>query len=147
MTESTPPKKGEQERNFTIIDLNYVSLYLLDFEAGIDFYSRVLGPPETVEKEAGIFGWRMGSTWLTLFPSKIGAHKESNPRNAEFAIQVATPAEVDILHQAFVDAGAVSCWAPEDTEMYEAMRFSCVDDPFGARIDIYCPLPLHCLPR
>jgi hypothetical protein len=24
--------------------------------------------------------------------------------------------------------------------MYEDMRFSCVDDPFGVRIDIYCPL-------
>jgi hypothetical protein len=26
---------------------------------------------------------------------------------------------------------------PEDTEMYEPMRFCCVDDPFGVRIDVY----------
>ena len=29
---------------------------------------------------------------------------------------------------------------PTDTKMYEPMRFACVDDPFGVRVDIYCPL-------
>jgi hypothetical protein len=58
----------------------------------------------------------------------------------EFAIQVASPEEVDRLHQAFVSAGAKNSWTPEDTRMYEPMRFSAVDDPFGVRIDIYCPL-------
>ncbi len=24
--------------------------------------------------------------------------------------------------------------------MYEPMRFACVDDPFGVRVDIYCPI-------
>ena len=33
---------------------------------------------------------------------------------------------------------AKDCWTPEDTEMYEPMRFSCVDDPFGVRINVYC---------
>jgi uncharacterized glyoxalase superfamily protein PhnB len=87
-----------------------------------------------------IVGWRMGATWLTLFPSKESPHPGSNPRNAEFAIQVATPDEVDALYQAFIEAGAKKGWEPFDTEMYEPMRFSCVDDPFGVRIDIICPL-------
>ena len=29
---------------------------------------------------------------------------------------------------------------PEDTCMYEPMRFCCVDDPVGIRIDVYCPI-------
>jgi hypothetical protein len=35
-------------------------------------------------------------------------------------------------------AGARPCMAPRDTSMYEPMRFGCVDDPFGVRIDVYC---------
>jgi hypothetical protein len=26
--------------------------------------------------------------------------------------------------------------------MYEPMRFACVDDPFGVRIDVYCPIEM-----
>jgi len=64
----------------------------------------------------------------------------NNPRNAEFAIQVAAPDEVDALYQAFIDAGVKKGWEPFDTEMYEKMRFSYIDDPFGVRIDIICPI-------
>jgi catechol 2,3-dioxygenase-like lactoylglutathione lyase family enzyme len=126
--------------DIAIVGLNYASFYLKDYQEAIAFYTRVLGPPESVNEEGAIRGWRMGSTWLTLFPSTIGTHKDSNPRNAEFAIQVSTPKAVDLLHQAFVEAGAKDCWSPEDTWMYEPMRFSCVDDPFGIRVDIYCPI-------
>ncbi|MFZ0547254.1 MAG: VOC family protein [Candidatus Promineifilaceae bacterium] len=122
---------------YNIITLNYVSLYLHDFKAAVSFYTAVFGQPENVEET--IMGWRMGDTWLTLFPSKEGPHPGSNPRSAEFAIQVATPEEVDRLHAALVAAGAKDIWTPEDTEMYNPMRFSCVDDPFGVRIDIICP--------
>ena len=135
--ESSQPR---DQHAYKIVDLNYVSLYLEDFTEAIEFYSRVFGPPETAEEESEIYGWRMGTTWLTLFPSKIGTHPGSNPRNSEFAIQVSQPEEVDALHQALIDAGAKECWSPENTKMYEQMRFSCVDDPFGVRIDIYCPL-------
>ena len=125
---------------FRIVDLNYVSLYYEDFKAAIEFYTKVLGDPETVDQGGEIIGWRMGATWLTLFPTKESTHPGSNPRNAEFAIQVAEPDEVDTLYQAFIDAGAKKGWEPFDTEMYEKMRFSYIDDPFGVRIDIICPL-------
>ena len=125
---------------FQIVGLNYVSLYIKDFQVAIEFYSQVFGIPETADQEGQIYGWRMGSTWLTVFPSKTGTHKDSNPRNSEFAIQVSAPNQVDALNQALVDAGAKNCWTPEDTSMYEQMRFACVDDPFGVRIDVYCPL-------
>ena len=125
---------------FEIVSLNYVSAYVQDYETAVSFYTQVFGPPQVAEVKAGIHGWPMGNTWLTLFPSSQGTHPESNPRNLEFAIQVAEPAQVDALHAALVAAGATSCWNPEDTEMYEPMRFAAVDDPFGVRIDVYCPI-------
>ncbi|MCJ7537998.1 MAG: VOC family protein [Anaerolineales bacterium] len=131
---------GPQEQRFTILDLNYVSLYYEDFRAAVDFYTRVFGPAENVDAGGEIVGWRMGSTWLTLFPSKEAPFPGSNPRNTEFAIQVEAPDEVDALYQAFIDAGAKKGWEPFDAEMYEAMRFCNVDDPFGVRIDVICPI-------
>ena len=125
---------------FQIVGLNYVSLYVHDFQEAIAFYTQIFGAPESVDVLGKIYGWRMGSTWLTLFPSKIGTDPQRNPCNMEFAIHVATTAEVDRLYSALLAAGAQKCMAPEDTEMYEPMRFACVDDPFGVRIDVYCPL-------
>lgn len=137
----SPLKSASSGSPFSIVTINYASLYLKDYREAIEFYSKVFGPPETPENELdNLTSFRTGSTWLTLFPAKGGTHPDSNPRNCEFAIQVATPDEVDRMHKAFVDAGAKSAWSPEDTWMYEDMRFSCIDDPFGVRIDIYCPI-------
>ena len=133
-------RSGSEEQRFNIVDLNYVSLYYEDFQGAIAFYEKVFGPPEQVDEVGEIYGWRMGSTWLTLFPGKVGTNKGSNPRNTEFAVQVSAPQEVDILFQALIEAGAKKGWDPEDTTMYEEMRFCYVDDPFGVRIDIYYPL-------
>ena len=130
----------QKSRPYQIADLNYISLYIKDFQEAITFYSQVFGTPDVIDEKSAIYGWRMGATWLTVFPSAAGTRQDSNPRNAEFAVQVSAPDEVDALYQAFIDAGAKECMAPKDTEMYEPMRFSCVDDPFGARIDIYCPV-------
>ncbi len=125
---------------FKIVSLNYVCFYVKELDEAIAFYSRVFGPPEYREDEGRINGWKMGDTWLTIFSSDQGVAPTRNPGNAEFAVQVDTPEEVDRLYRAFVEAGAKDAWAPEDTQMYEPMRFSAVDDPFGMRIDIYCPL-------
>jgi len=125
---------------FRIVDLDYVSLYVHDFAAAVSFYSQVLGAPRHTEGDGQLYGWPMGSTWLTVFPAGAGTHPGSNPRNAEFAIEVAAVAEVDALYDALIAAGAKNCWAPEDTRMCVSMRFACVDDPFGVRIDVYCPL-------
>ena len=140
MKSANPDQPLNDKHAFQIVGLNYVSLYIEDFAEALDFYERVFGPAENADEAGQIYGWWMGSTWLTVFPSKGGTHEGSNSRNVEFAIQVSTPEEVDALHQALITAGAKNCWAPEDTTMYEEMRFSCVDDPFGVRIDIYCPI-------
>jgi len=128
----------ENKDSFQVVDLNFVSLYLEDLDEGIEFYSKIFGPP--VYKENRIYGWRMGATWLTLFPSSGGTCTGSNPRNTEFAIQVEHPEQVDVLYKMFIDLESEMCREPEDTWMYEPMRFACVDDPFGVRVDIYCPI-------
>ena len=127
-------------RPFHIVDLNYVSLYVRDFEAAARFYRRVFGEPGDREDGGRQLGWRMGATWLTLFPGGVSGQPDANPRNAEFAVQVAAPEEVDALHAALLAAGATTMTVPCDTVMYQPMRFACVDDPFGTRIDVYCPL-------
>jgi uncharacterized glyoxalase superfamily protein PhnB len=143
MSTAQPAPTPGDTRRYHVIDLNYVSLYVNDFEAAIAFYTRLFGQPESVNSNETTYGWRMGSTWLTVFTGKAGPQPNNNPRNTEFAIQVAEPGEVDLLYQALVEAGARSFMAPEDTTMYEPMRFCCVDDPFGVRIDVYCPLAGH----
>jgi uncharacterized glyoxalase superfamily protein PhnB len=124
---------------FDIVGLNYVSLYPADHAAAVEYYASVFGPLDVEDTTAGIWGWRMGSTWLTVFPGSAGTDPEGTTSNVEFAIQVATPQEVDRLYAAFVEAGVTASLAPRETEMYETMRFAYVDDPFGVRIDIYCP--------
>ena len=60
----------EETLGFRVVDLNYVSLYLEDLEGGVEFYGKLFGPP--VYGEGRLFGWRMGATWLTLFPGDAG---------------------------------------------------------------------------
>lgn len=124
----------------SIVSLNFPSFYIKDYDTAVAFYSRVFGPPQSDAPR--IKGWKLGDTWLTLFPSEdMGHDPDGNPRNAEFAIQVAAPAQVDVLYNALLDAGAKTCMEPKDTEMYDPMRFCCVDDPVGIRVDVYCPIP------
>lgn len=130
--------EAEEAGGFRVVDLNYVSLYLEDLDGGVEFYGELFGPP--VYEEGKLRGWRMGATWLTLFPSDAGSCAGENPRNTEYAIQVERPGQVDVLYRRLLDLGSVVCREPEDTWMYEPMRFACVDDPFGVRIDIYCPI-------
>jgi len=127
-------------RPFTIKGLSFVSLYMRDIEAAVAFYTSVFGPHEYTEENEILYGWRMGSTWLTMFPSIAGTATDRNPCNTEFAIEVSSPTEVDVLYDALIAAGATSGMTPRDTTMYVPMRFCCVDDPFGVRIDVYYPL-------
>ena len=123
-----------------IVGFGYFSLYFADLPRALEFYSSVFGEPASKDEGKQIFGWKMGTSWLTLLPSKIGTSPITNPCNAEFAVQVSTSLEVDVLHKKLLSAGATEFMPPHDTSMYEPMRFSCVDDVFGVRIDVYCPL-------
>ena len=83
--------EAEEAGGFRVVDLNYVSLYLEDLDRGVEFYGELFGPP--VYEEGRLRGWRMGATWLTLFPSDAGSCAGENPRNAEYAIQVERPGQ------------------------------------------------------
>ncbi|NUM47007.1 MAG: VOC family protein [Anaerolineales bacterium] len=123
----------------SIVGLHFPSFYFKDFEAAVAFYTGIFGPPQNDDPR--IKGWHLGNTWLTFFPAEdMGTDPNGNPRNAEFAVQVAAPEQVDTLYNALLEAGATPCRAPEDTRMYDKMRYCCVDDPFGVRVDVYCPL-------
>jgi catechol 2,3-dioxygenase-like lactoylglutathione lyase family enzyme len=123
---------------YTFKGLRYPSFYIRDYEKAIAFYTTVFGPPQNDDPR--IKGWFIGDSWLTLFPAgDLGHDPDANPRNAEFAIEVTEPGDVDRLYEAMLAAGAVDCMAPEDTRMYEQMRFCAVDDPVGIRIDVFCP--------
>ena len=50
------------------------------------------------------------------------------------------PCVVLAFFEGLLGVGAKNYYPPEDTKMYESMKFTCVDDPFGVRIDIYCPI-------
>ena len=131
--------QGLPQRPYHIIDLNYISLYLTDLPQALAFYSQIFGSPQFSDANQTGYGWQMGATWLTLFSASAAGSPQRNPQNTEFAIQVSALEEVDALYDAFVAAGAQGFMAPQDTSMYEPMRFACIDDPFGVRIDIYCP--------
>lgn len=123
---------------FDFLGLHGAALFFHDYPAAVGYYTRVLGPPAYVEGEF-TKGWRIGNTWLTLFPSKSG-----DPQNAEIHLLVAKPEEVDRLQQAFIDAGGTGD-EPSDQLMYEPLRYASVQDPFGASILILARLPASSL--
>ena len=104
-----------------------VTLYYEDYEAAVEYYRQVLGPPAYVEG-AGTRGWPIGSGWLTLLRGSSG-----NPRNVEVTFQVETPAEAERLQRAFIEAGGEGP-APTDELMYEPIRYCPVCDPFGTEL-------------
>ena len=78
-------------RPYRIVGLSYFSVYVKDFQEAIAFYGRVFGPPESVDAKGAIYGWRMGATWLTVFPSKIGTDHDGNPRKGEIPFEPGHP--------------------------------------------------------
>lgn len=125
---SPPPKPL-----FDFLGLHGMTLYFNDFEAAVDFYTRVLGSPAYVEGQ-GTRGWRLGNTWLTLLKGKMG-----NPQNVELNIIMQSVQEADRLQAAFIEAGGKG-EPPSDQLMYEPVHFCPVRDPFGTNILIIYPL-------
>jgi catechol 2,3-dioxygenase-like lactoylglutathione lyase family enzyme len=107
------------------------TLFYQDYQEALAFYQKVLGPPAYIESK-NTHGWPIGSTWLTLFPSKKG-----NPENVEIPFFVETPEEVGRLYGAFIAAGAQG-EPPENTLMYRPVRTAFIKDPFGVEIMVAC---------
>ena len=107
---------------FTVVGLGYVSLYVMDPDAAVRFYSRVFGEPGYVGPDPPTYGWRMGATWLTVFSAQDGPHPGADPRGTEFAVQVSAPQQVDRLYAALIEAGARPCMPPRDHVRADAIR-------------------------
>jgi len=112
------------ETQFGFSGLFGVALFFQPYDEAVAFYTRLLGPPAYVEGD-NTRGWRIADSWLTLFPAR-----EGNPSNAEITLLVDSPADVDRLRQAFVEAGGTG-EEPFDDLMYEPLRLCPVADPFG----------------
>lgn len=123
----------EPPQQFAFTGITGAALYIESYQAAVEFYSQVLGPPVYVEGE-WTRSWQLGETWLTLLKGQKGG-----PGNVEIILTVKTIPEVERLYQAFVSAGA-SGEAPSDQIMGEPVRFSMVEDPFGTVWVIICPL-------
>lgn len=111
-----------------------VTLYFDGYQAAVDYYEQVLGPPAYVEGE-WTHGWQIGDGWLTLLKGRSGS-----PSNVEIGLAVETPDEAEALQAAFIAAGGRGL-EPSDQLMYTLVRSCPVVDPFGTEILIFSPLP------
>lgn len=125
--------KPEPKPDFDFQGIYGTTLYFEDYEAAVEYYTRVFGKPAYIEG-TGTRGWQLGNTWLTLLLGKDG-----NPQNMELNIVMRSPEEAERLQAAFIEAGGVG-EAPSDELMYEPVRYCSVQDPFGTNILIICPL-------
>ena len=119
------------EPRFNFHGIRGAALYYQDYPAALKFFQEVLGEPGYVEGEF-THGWRIGDTWLTVFPAREGA-----PQNVEVMLYLQAPEEVDRLYTALLAAGAQG-EPPVDTLMYTRVRMAVVQDPFGGRFSIVC---------
>jgi PAS domain-containing protein len=111
------------------------ALYTAEYAKAVDFYSVALGEPQYVEGE-NTRGWRIGDSWLTLFPLEAldgydGQRAALNPVELQFHLE--GEAELRRLRSALLAAGAQG---PEPSEelMYVPLLFAPVRDPFGNRL-------------
>lgn len=120
-----------------VLGIAYPSFYFADLDRALTLYEAVFGP--AAYREEGLAGIRLGDTWLTLFGPERAPASGHGPRNAEIGVRLARPADVDALHARFLERGARSVMAPQDTWMYEDLRYACLDDPLGIRWDLCGP--------
>ncbi len=109
------------------------TLFYEDYEAAVAFFTAVLGPPAYVE-DTGTRGWPIGGGWLTLLHGQTG-----NPQNVEITFTMATPAEAEKLHAAFIAAGGQG-EPPSDQLMYAPIRYCAVTSPQGTPLLVISPL-------
>lgn len=118
---------------FSTLGLIGATLYYEDYAAALEFVTKVFGEPIYKEGE-NTHGWRLGLSWLTLFPGKAG-----NPTNVEVPLYMKSAQELDKLYAAFIAAGASGA-APQNTLMYEPVRMAILTDPFGVTWDLVAQL-------
>lgn len=124
------------EERFPFAGVRGATLYYQDYPAALAFFRQVLGEPVYVEG-AYTHGWRIGESWLTVFPAKQGS-----PANLEVPIYLQRTEAVDALYAAFIEAGATGD-PPLDTLMYVPVRMTVVTDPLGVMFTLVGEYPLE----
>ena len=117
------------EPRFRFEGIRGAAVYYQDYPTALAFFEQVFGPPAYVEGEF-THGWRLGDTWLTVFPAKQGA-----PANTEVLIYLQDAGEVDRLFAAMTAAGATG-EASVDTLMYVPVHIAVLSDPFGGQFTL-----------
>jgi len=112
------------EPRFKAKGIQGTTLYYQEYSSALDFFRQVFGPPAYIEGKH-THGWKIGDSWLTVFPAQ-----EGSPKNIEIPIYLHAAQEVDRLYDAFMEAGAQGD-KPKDTLMYLPVRMAIVTDPFG----------------
>lgn len=120
----------EPEARFAFASTGGAVIFIEDYTAAIAYYRSVLGEPAYVEGEH-THGWRIGDSWLTIFPSRSGG-----PVNTEVQLLMESPEEAERLQAALIAAGG-SGPEPTDQLMYEPIRSCPVTDPFGTDLLVY----------
>ncbi|MFN2145203.1 MAG: VOC family protein [Anaerolineales bacterium] len=112
------------EPKYNFQGIRGAAVYYQDYQAALAYFEQVFGPPSYVEGEF-THGWRLGDTWLTVFPAKEGV-----PANVEVLLYLKDASNVDRLHAAMLAAGGQG-EDPVDTLMYAPVRIAMITDPFG----------------
>ncbi|MEJ2759557.1 MAG: hypothetical protein P8046_13835 [Anaerolineales bacterium] len=107
------------------------TLFYQEYPAALAFFRQVFGEPAYVEGDF-THGWRIGESWLTVFPAK-----EGSPANLEVPVYLQTAEAVDALYAAFIAAGAMGD-PPQNTLMYVPVYMTVVTDPFGVLFTLVC---------
>lgn len=123
----------QPEPRYDILGIQGATLFYEDYAAALSFYEGVFGPPNYKQGEF-THGWRLGNSWLTIFPSKDGS-----PRNIEVPFYCPTRKGVDALYEAMLAAGAKG-EEPSEGLMYKPVYMSVVTDPFGVDLTLVCEL-------
>lgn len=121
------------EQRFSFVGVRGATLFYPDYPGALAFFRQVFGEPAYVEGEF-THGWRIGESWLTVFPAK-----EGSPGNLEVPVYLQTPEGVDALYAAFIVAGAAGD-PPQNTLMYVPVYMTVVADPFGVMFTLVCEM-------
>jgi catechol 2,3-dioxygenase-like lactoylglutathione lyase family enzyme len=123
------------DQQFQIVGLKGAAIYVSDYAKALDFYTKLFGSPQYSEGDS-TRGWKIGASWLSLFPSE-----KDDPRNVEITLALETKSEVDRLYKAFISLGAKG-EPPEETLMYSPVYLAFVVDPIGLAWILVNEIPL-----
>jgi uncharacterized glyoxalase superfamily protein PhnB len=121
-----------------------IGLSVTDVKRAVQFY-RMLGLDFPDPSEGQDFvevksnGYRISINAASLAKQLIPGWVEPRGQRSELAFLCGSPKEVDETHAKIVLAGHKSVKEPWDA--FWGQRYAIVEDPDGAHVSLFCPLP------